>query len=61
MLRAPPSRLRSSTLRTTLPLAAPRSGRRSGPDVDIGFQATHSGNTGRPAAVTLNGVSCSVG
>ncbi|MGW4465402.1 extracellular catalytic domain type 1 short-chain-length polyhydroxyalkanoate depolymerase [Micromonospora sp. NPDC004704] len=26
----------------------------------IGFQATHTGNTGRPAAFTLNGVACTV-
>lgn len=29
--------------------------------VDIGFQATHSGNTGKPAGFTLNGASCTVG
>ncbi|WP_117208075.1 extracellular catalytic domain type 1 short-chain-length polyhydroxyalkanoate depolymerase [Allorhizocola rhizosphaerae] len=27
---------------------------------DIGFQATHNGNTGRPTSFTLNGVACSV-
>ncbi|MFI6128235.1 cellulose binding domain-containing protein [Micromonospora sp. NPDC051141] len=29
--------------------------------VDIGFQATHSGNAGKPASFTLNGAPCSVG
>ncbi|MET8068019.1 cellulose binding domain-containing protein, partial [Micromonospora sp. NPDC005313] len=29
-----------------------------GGSVDIGFQATHTGNTGRPAAFTLNGNPC---
>jgi poly(hydroxyalkanoate) depolymerase family esterase len=29
--------------------------------VGIGFQATHTGNTGRPAAFTLNGATCSIG
>jgi len=29
--------------------------------IDIGFQATHTGNTGRPAAFTLNGATCSSG
>ncbi|MCG5467934.1 PHB depolymerase family esterase [Micromonospora sp. LAH09] len=28
--------------------------------VTIGFQATHSGNTAKPSAVTLNGASCTV-
>ncbi|MCG5463358.1 cellulose binding domain-containing protein [Micromonospora sp. MED01] len=28
--------------------------------VDIGFQATHTGGTGRPAAFTLNGTACAV-
>ncbi|MEJ3745827.1 PHB depolymerase family esterase [Actinomycetes bacterium KLBMP 9797] len=28
--------------------------------VGIGFQATHTGNTGRPASFTLNGAACSV-
>ncbi|WP_417077605.1 cellulose binding domain-containing protein [Micromonospora profundi] len=28
--------------------------------VDIGFQATHSGNAGRPSAFTLNGAACAV-
>ncbi|MGI5520410.1 cellulose binding domain-containing protein [Micromonospora sp. CA-259024] len=28
--------------------------------VDIGFQATHTGNTGRPAAFSLNGTACAV-
>ncbi|SCG41640.1 PHB depolymerase family esterase [Micromonospora zamorensis] len=28
--------------------------------VTIGFQATHSGNTAKPSAVTLNGASCAV-
>ncbi|MEU7974280.1 cellulose binding domain-containing protein [Micromonospora sp. NPDC049089] len=28
--------------------------------VDIGFQATHTGGTGRPAAFTLNGTSCTL-
>jgi acetylxylan esterase len=27
----------------------------------MGFQATHTGNTGKPAAVTLNGSACTVG
>jgi acetylxylan esterase len=26
----------------------------------MGFQATHTGNTGRPASFTLNGAPCSV-
>jgi hypothetical protein len=30
-----------------------------GASVGIGFQATHTGNTGRPAAFTLNGAACS--
>ncbi|MDO3686425.1 PHB depolymerase family esterase [Micromonospora sp. C28ISP2-4] len=29
-----------------------------GGSVDIGFQATHNGNTGRPASFTLNGSTC---
>ena len=29
--------------------------------VDIGFQASHSGNSGKPASFTLNGAPCSVG
>ncbi|MEU5903375.1 cellulose binding domain-containing protein [Micromonospora sp. NPDC047467] len=28
--------------------------------VDIGFQATHTGNSGRPSAFTLNGAACAV-
>jgi hypothetical protein len=28
--------------------------------VDIGFQATHTGNTGRPASFALNGSPCTV-
>ncbi|MEU8082298.1 cellulose binding domain-containing protein [Micromonospora sp. NPDC049101] len=28
--------------------------------VDIGFQATHTGNAGRPSAFTLNGTACAV-
>jgi len=28
--------------------------------VNIGFQATHTGNTGKPGSFTLNGVACSV-
>ncbi|RQX04957.1 cellulose binding domain-containing protein, partial [Micromonospora arida] len=28
--------------------------------VDIGFQATHTGGTGRPSAFTLNGTACTV-
>ena len=28
--------------------------------VDIGFQATHTGNTGKPTSVTLNGTACAV-
>lgn len=28
--------------------------------VDIGFQATHTGNTGRPTSFTLNGTACAV-
>lgn len=28
--------------------------------VDIGFQATHTGGTGRPAAFTLNGTACTL-
>lgn len=31
-----------------------------GATVDIGFQATHSGNTAEPTAFTLNGVPCTV-
>ncbi|WP_047893781.1 PHB depolymerase family esterase [Micromonospora sp. RV43] len=30
----------------------------SGGSVDIGFQATHTGNTGRPASFALNGSTC---
>ncbi|HEY7487632.1 MAG TPA: cellulose binding domain-containing protein, partial [Streptosporangiaceae bacterium] len=26
----------------------------------IGFQATHTGNTGRPSSFTLNGTACTV-
>ena len=29
-----------------------------GGSVNIGFQATHTGNTGRPASFTLNGNPC---
>ena len=32
-----------------------------GASVGIGFQATHTGNTGRPAAFSLNGTACTVG
>jgi acetylxylan esterase len=32
----------------------------AGASVGIGFQATHTGNDGRPTAFTLNGVACSV-
>jgi hypothetical protein len=32
----------------------------SAASVDIGFQATHTGNTGRPASFTLNGNPCTV-
>uniref|UniRef100_UPI0038B4D361 cellulose binding domain-containing protein n=1 Tax=Plantactinospora sonchi TaxID=1544735 RepID=UPI0038B4D361 len=28
--------------------------------VSIGFQATHTGNTGRPSSFTLNGATCTV-
>ncbi|MGC5290529.1 cellulose binding domain-containing protein [Micromonospora sp. DT231] len=31
-----------------------------GTSVDIGFQATHTGNAGRPSAFTLNGTACTV-
>ncbi|WP_436278675.1 cellulose binding domain-containing protein [Micromonospora marina] len=31
-----------------------------GGSVTIGFQATHTGNTGSPAAFTLNGSPCAV-
>jgi len=31
-----------------------------GLSVGIGFQATHTGNTGRPGAFTLNGTPCAV-
>ena len=31
-----------------------------GASVGIGFQATHTGNAGRPAAFTLNGTACAV-
>jgi hypothetical protein len=31
-----------------------------GTSVGIGFQATHTGNSGRPAAVTLNGATCTL-
>jgi acetylxylan esterase len=30
----------------------------AGGSVGIGFQATHTGNTGRPASFTLNGTAC---
>jgi hypothetical protein len=26
--------------------------------VDVGFEATHTGNAGRPSAFTLNGTAC---
>ena len=32
-----------------------------GASTSIGFQATHTGNTARPAAFTLNGAACTVG
>ncbi|GAA4095963.1 hypothetical protein GCM10022214_69230 [Actinomadura miaoliensis] len=32
----------------------------SGASVSIGFQATHNGNTAKPASFTLNGASCTV-
>ncbi|MCZ7437765.1 cellulose binding domain-containing protein [Micromonospora sp. WMMC241] len=28
--------------------------------IDIGFQATHTGNTGKPASFSLNGAACSI-
>jgi hypothetical protein len=31
-----------------------------GGSTGIGFQATHTGNTGPPAAFTLNGTACTV-
>ncbi|MEU0061495.1 cellulose binding domain-containing protein, partial [Streptomyces sp. NPDC006334] len=31
-----------------------------GASVDIGFQATHTGNTAPPGSYTLNGTACSV-
>ncbi|WP_179155601.1 cellulose binding domain-containing protein, partial [Microbispora sp. GKU 823] len=31
-----------------------------GASTEIGFQATHTGNAGKPTAFTLNGVTCSV-
>jgi len=31
-----------------------------GATVEIGFQATHTGNTAEPSAFTLNGVPCTV-
>jgi glucuronoarabinoxylan endo-1,4-beta-xylanase len=31
-----------------------------GATVDIGFQATHTGNTAEPTAFTLNGIPCTV-
>ncbi len=31
-----------------------------GATIDIGFQATHTGNTAEPTAFTLNGVPCTV-
>jgi acetylxylan esterase len=36
------------------------SGLAPGASVGIGFQATHTGTTGRPAAFTLNGTACAV-
>jgi cellulase/cellobiase CelA1 len=32
----------------------------AGGSADIGFQATHTGNTDKPASFTLNGVPCAV-
>jgi poly(hydroxyalkanoate) depolymerase family esterase len=32
-----------------------------GASIGIGFQATHTGNTGRPAALSLNGATCAIG
>jgi poly(hydroxyalkanoate) depolymerase family esterase len=32
-----------------------------GGSAGIGFQATHTGNTGRPASFTLNGTACAIG
>ncbi|GAB3803099.1 cellulose binding domain-containing protein [Micromonospora zhanjiangensis] len=32
----------------------------AGGSTDIGFQATHTGNTGKPGSFTLNGVSCAL-
>jgi cellulase/cellobiase CelA1 len=29
--------------------------------IGIGFQATHTGNTGRPVSYALNGTACAVG
>jgi hypothetical protein len=31
-----------------------------GASISIGFQASHTGNTGEPASFTLNGASCAV-
>ncbi|MER6824893.1 cellulose binding domain-containing protein [Streptosporangium sp. NPDC000563] len=31
-----------------------------GATIDIGFQANHTGNTGKPTAFTLNGIACTV-
>ena len=46
--RSPPAT--SPTTRTSRPSAS----------VSIGFQATHTGNTGKPASFTLNGSACTV-
>ena len=31
-----------------------------GASTNIGFQATHTGNTGKPTSFTLNGTTCTV-
>ncbi|WP_433686642.1 cellulose binding domain-containing protein [Micromonospora carbonacea] len=32
----------------------------AGGSTDIGFQATHAGNTGKPDSFPLNGMRCSI-
>ncbi|MEU8377752.1 hypothetical protein [Streptosporangium sp. NPDC048865] len=35
-------------------------GAHPGTSIDIGFQATHTGNTAEPTAFTLDGIPCTV-
>jgi hypothetical protein len=61
---SPPTRARRRALRSVLgaPVVAAGAGAVAPPAAaaTIGFQATHTGDSGRPAPFTLNGAMCTV-